>query len=103
MRRSDLSLLCIRHDFKSYTNIAPTDEVESKNADMATAIAEEDKKVQAQSDAMVSAIEKNSKRVDDPNLEKDFEKASSHVDAVTNSADEKMVSKGLLLCCPSPE
>lgn len=63
---------------------------------MVKAIEEQDKKVQAQSDAMVNAIEENTNQIDSRKEEDKFKKASSQVDVLMHNADNKMDFKGVL-------
>lgn len=47
-----------------------------------------------QSDAMVKAIDRNGKNVDDPEQEKKFEEASKRVDDVADISDQEVEDKG---------
>lgn len=70
------------------------DEVENKADDMAKAIAQQNKKVEEQSEAMERAIDDKGKLVDAKEEEDKFEKASENVDAVGDAADRKFEHKG---------
>ena len=70
------------------------DEVEKKADNMANAIAQQNKKVEEQSEAMERAIDDKGKLVDAKEEEDKFEKASEKVDAVGDAADKKFEQKG---------
>lgn len=70
------------------------DEVETKADNMANAIAQQNKKVEEQSEAMERAIDDKGKLVDAKEEEDKFEKASEKVDAVGDAADKKFKQKG---------
>lgn len=69
------------------------DEVETKADNMANAIAQQNKKVEEQSEAMERAIDDKGKLVDAKEEEDKFEKASEKVDAVGDAADKKFEQK----------
>lgn len=69
------------------------DEVEKKADDMANAIAQQNKKVEEQSEAMERAIDNKGKLVDTKEKDK-FQKASEKVVAVGDAADKKFEQKG---------
>lgn len=70
------------------------DQVERKADDMATAIAQQNKKVEQQSDAMEKAIEDKEKQLNTKEQEETFEKASKEVNAVEDAAETKFEQKG---------
>lgn len=70
------------------------DQVERKADDMANAIAQQNKKVEQQSDAMEKAIEDKAKQLNTKEQEENFEKASKEVNAVENAAETKFEQKG---------
>lgn len=70
------------------------DEVETKADNMANAIAQQNKNVEEQSEAMERAIDDKGKLVDAKEEEDKFEKASEKVDAVGDAADKKFEQKG---------
>ena len=70
------------------------DEVEKKADNMANAIAQQNKKVEEQSEAMEKAIDDKGKLVDTKEEEDKFEKASEKVDAVGDAADKRFEQKG---------
>ena len=61
---------------------------------MAKAIAQQNKKVEEESDAMEKAIDEKGKQVDAKEQDEKFEKASKQVDAVGNVAVKKFEQKG---------
>lgn len=70
------------------------DQVERKADDMANAIAQQNKKVEQQSDAMEKAIEDKAKQLNTKEQEENFEKASKEVNAVEDAAETKFEQKG---------
>lgn len=70
------------------------DQVERKADDMANAIAQQNKKVEQQSDAMEKAIEDKGKQLNTKEQEENFEKASKEVNAVEDAAETKFEQKG---------
>ena len=70
------------------------DQVERKADDMANAIAQQNKKVEQQSDAMEKAIEDKGKQLNTKEQEEKFEKASKEVNAVEDAAETKFEQKG---------
>lgn len=70
------------------------DQVERKADDMANAIAQQNKKVEQQSDAMEKAIEDKAKQLNTEEQEENFEKASKEVNAVEDAAETKFEQKG---------
>ena len=74
--------------------LVKANEVENKADNMAKAIAQQNKKVEEQSEAMERAIDDKGKLVDAKEEEDKFEKASEGVDAVGDAADKKMERKG---------
>lgn len=71
------------------------DQVERKADDMANAIAQQNKKVEQQSDAMEKAIEDKAKQLNTKEQEENFEKASKEVNAVEDAAETKFEQKGV--------
>ena len=61
---------------------------------MAKAIAQQNKKVEEESDAMEKAIEEKGKQLDTKKQEEIFEKASKEVDTVEKTAESKFQQKG---------
>ena len=61
---------------------------------MAKAIAQQNKKVEEESDAMEKAIDERGKQVDTKEQEDKFKKASEQVDAVGDAAEGKFEQKG---------
>ena len=61
---------------------------------MAKAIAQQNKKVEEESDAMEKAIEEKGKQVDAKDQEDKFKKASERVDAVGDAAESKSEQNG---------
>ena len=61
---------------------------------MANAIAQQNKKVEQQSDAMEKAIEDKAKQLNTKEQEENFEKASKEVNAVEDAAETKFEQKG---------
>lgn len=70
------------------------DQVERKADDMVNAIAQQNKKVEQQSDAMEKAIEDKGKQLNTKEQEENFEKASKEVNAVEDAAETKFEQKG---------
>lgn len=64
---------------------------------MAEAIAEQNKKVEEESNALEKAIDEKSKQVDTKEQENKFERASKQVDAVGDAADSKFEEKANLV------
>lgn len=73
------------------------DQVERKADDMVNAIAQQNKKVEQQSDAMEKAIEDKAKQLNTKEQEENFEKASKEVNAVEDAAETKFEQKANLV------
>lgn len=70
------------------------DQVERKANDMVNAIAQQNKRVEQESDAMEKAIEEKEKQLNTKEQEENFEKASKEVNAVEDAAETKFEQKG---------